>query len=397
MQTIPLCQFSPGALGLVDAPPEPAFDNITALAASIFAAPSAVVSIVEPERDRQYFKSQRGVPEPWASMRQTPLSHSFCNHVVRLRGPLVVENAPEHPLVRGNPGIAALGITAYLGVPINDPAGHPVGALCVVDRKPRRWTEADVTTLAQLAACVSDAIHLKAEIMAGEALRAEQQEFTYALSHELKGPTNTLHLLLNEMAALRSSRPSPECDELLGLGLETISRMGGMIEDVLAYTQVIGRKLEFEKIDLGRLVREILDDLKADIARTGAVVGVADLPTCDGNLMQLRMLLQNLVANALKFRKKDVAPAVSVTGEVIANGDQIRLTVKDNGIGIAPEDHRKIFKLFRRLHLREEYAGTGLGLALCKRIVSNHGGEISVSSHLGEGSEFTVLLPRTLE
>lgn len=396
METLPLCHYSPTALGLVDAPAEPAFDNVTALAANMFAAPASLVSIVEFDRGRQYFKSLRGIPEPWASQRQTPLSHSFCQHVVQRHGPLVVENAHEHPLLRNSPGIAALGITAYLGVPIHGPAGHPVGALCVIDRRPRVWSETDVATLEQLGTCVSDAIHLKGEIMAGEALRAEQQEFTYALSHELKGPTNTLHLLLNEMVALHSGEPDGECAELLGLGLETITRMGGVIDDVLSYTQVIGRNLAFEQVDLARLVREILDDLKGDILRTGAELHVPDLPVCDGNRMQLRMLFQNLIANALKFRRKRVAPVVTVACDLLANGDQLRVSVRDNGIGIAPENHRKIFHLFTRLHLREEYGGTGLGLSLCKRIVSNHGGEISVRSALGQGSEFTVLLPRTL-
>lgn len=394
MNEIAHCRYSLSQLGLVDSDPEAPFDNLTALAASMLGAPVSLVSIVEFGHDRQFFKSQRGVPEPWASRRQTPLSHSFCQHVVRENAPLVVENAPEHPLVRDNRAIPELGVTAYLGVPIYDPVGIPVGALCVIEGQRRAWSEANLETLSKLAACVSDAIRLKAEIMAGEELRAEQREFTYAISHDLRAPANTLHLLLNELTALRDGDADEDVAELLALSQNTIARMGCMIDDVLNYTRVIGGDPQLEPVDLAVLVGEILEDLKGDIRCAGGSVEVGDLPVYTGNRMQLRVLLQNLIANALKFRKPGVAPVVSIGAGIAPQSSHLRLVVTDNGIGIAAENHEKVFKLFQRLHVREEYPGTGLGLSLCQRIARNHGGEITLRSALGEGSEFTVLLER---
>ena len=120
-------------LGLVDAGPERDFDNLTDLASALIGAPVSLISFVEPERDRQYFKSARGLPEPWASQRQTPLTHSFCQHVRASGKPLVVEEAMRHDLVCDNLAVRDLGVVAYLGAPVRDAAGEAVGALCVID------------------------------------------------------------------------------------------------------------------------------------------------------------------------------------------------------------------------------------------------------------------------
>lgn len=162
--------FTLAEIGLVDAPPEAAFDAITRLATRLFSVPVALVSIVEEENDRQFFKSQQGLAEPWASQRQTPLSHSFCQHVKRAARPLVVASAPDHPLVRDNPAIRDLGVMAYLGVPIFGPEGQALGALCVIEGRPRDWTAEDVETISDLAKCVTDEIALRASLKATQAL-----------------------------------------------------------------------------------------------------------------------------------------------------------------------------------------------------------------------------------
>ena len=152
------------SMGLLDAPPEPGFDAITRAAMRIFATPVALVSIIDEARDRQYFKSLHGLPEPWAGRRETPLSHSFCQHV-KLRGaPLVVQCAPAHPLVCDNLAIRDLNVIAYLGVPIHDPFGRTLGALCVIDGVEREWSDDDIDLLEDLAICVSDEIRLRASL-----------------------------------------------------------------------------------------------------------------------------------------------------------------------------------------------------------------------------------------
>jgi len=146
------------ATGLLDSPPEPGFDRHARLAAQMMNAPVALVSLVD--EDRQFFKSCLGVAEPWASDRETPLSHSFCQHAVAAREPLVVDDAREHPVLRENPAIRDIGAIAYAGVPLIDLEGHALGTLCVIDSRPRQWSSHQVELLGDLAASVVSEITL---------------------------------------------------------------------------------------------------------------------------------------------------------------------------------------------------------------------------------------------
>jgi GAF domain-containing protein len=140
------------ATQLLDSPAEEAFERPTRLAAKVLRAPVALVSLLD--EHRQFFKSCLGLPEPWASRREMPLSHSFCQHAVASREPLKVEDAREHAVLRHNAAIKDLEVIAYLGMPLITDAGHALGTVCVIDHKPRRWTEDDVAVLQDLAGLV---------------------------------------------------------------------------------------------------------------------------------------------------------------------------------------------------------------------------------------------------
>ena len=148
--------------GLLDSPPEAAFDRVTALARRVLGVPTSTVTLVDV--DRQFFKSQWGLGEPWASRRETPLSHSFCQHVVAQNAPLVVDDARAHRLVRDNLAICDLGVVSYLGVPIRSPDGYVLGALCAIGDRPRAWTDDDRAVMADLTAVVESEIALRAEM-----------------------------------------------------------------------------------------------------------------------------------------------------------------------------------------------------------------------------------------
>ncbi len=153
-------------LGLVgDAATAPEIDNLTLLAASVFDAPVSLLSIVQPERDRQFFTSSTGLAEPVKSERQTPLSHSFCQHVVARGQVLVVGDSRKEPLVANNPSVYELGVIAYLGTPIYKHEGEPIGALCVIEHQPRVWTLDDANKLDRLGTCVSEAIKARAQLL----------------------------------------------------------------------------------------------------------------------------------------------------------------------------------------------------------------------------------------
>jgi len=151
-------------LQLVDAPPEEAFDKFTRLTTRFIKVPVALVSFVQEEQDRQYFKSEIGLTGVWAETRQTPLSHSFCQYVKRENRPLVVEYAPEDARVCENLAIPDLGVHAYLGIPIHGPDGAALGALCAIDSKRRKWSQTDKDVMTDLAACVTDQIRLRAAL-----------------------------------------------------------------------------------------------------------------------------------------------------------------------------------------------------------------------------------------
>ena len=146
------------ATGLLDSDVSPSFDRLARVAAHVLNAPVALVSLVD--ADRQFFKSCLGLPEPWASERGAPLSHSFCQHAVASREPLVVDDAREHELLRDNPAIRDMGVVAYAGIPLIDADGHALGTLCVIDSRPRHWTTHQVQLLSDLAASVVTEIAL---------------------------------------------------------------------------------------------------------------------------------------------------------------------------------------------------------------------------------------------
>ena len=378
-------------LGLVDSPPEDSFDNLTSLAAMTLDVPVSLVSILDFSGEgRQFFKSQLGLPEPWASRRETPLTHSFCQHVVIDDAPLIVPDALCHDKVRDNLAITDISVRAYLGVPVYDPTGTPIGALCVIDGKPRTWDDQALELLNKLAACVSDAIRLNASIKMNEDLIEEQRNFSYAIAHDLKAPANTLKYVLDEVTM--ASIEDPDLAEVVEVGQRTLERMSRQTQDVLRYTHTLDAEAPAEQIDLSEVVNGVLENLTEEIARTRAVVRVGTLPKVCGNAAQLRSVFQNLIENSLKYSPRNQVPVVEVAARQRGTGALV--TVRDNGIGIPAEFRDRVFRPFERLHRNSEYTGTGLGLSLCRRVIEAHGGTIEIcDASPKDGTQFNITLP----
>lgn len=170
-------------VGLLDTPPEDTFDRLTNLARRILKVPVAYVSLVD--KDRQFFKSCVGLPEPWAARRETPLSHSFCKHVVASGTPLVVDDARRHPALAGNPAIQDLKIAAYAGIPLQTSDGHTIGSFCAVDTQARTWTFDDIEILKDLAAIVMGDIELRWLARQSDAARAAADSRVRTLEQRL--------------------------------------------------------------------------------------------------------------------------------------------------------------------------------------------------------------------
>lgn len=211
----------------------------------------------------------------------------------------------------------------------------------------------------------------------------------------MKSPTNTLKLLHGDIINALNPDMDEEVADLLHLCEGTTDRMSSLVEEVLEYMRATGTVRAFEKVDLNDLIKEVLADHQDLLQQTSAKVNGGQRPIVNGNLVQLRVLLQNLVSNGIKFVAPGTRPELTLQTVTGAEPHRAIISIRDNGIGIGiAEDHQvNIFKMFQRLHLRENYPGSGIGLSLCLRIVKNHKGSIEVNSSLGEGSEFLIKLP----
>ena len=239
---------------------------------------------------------------------------------------------------------------------------------------------------------------LRQEIAAREqvqaALRrsnAELEQLAYVASHDMQEPLRMIASYLQLVADRYGDALDADGHEFIGYAVDGAKRMQALISDMLAYSRVSTRARPFQPTDSARIVATAERHLQIAIEEGGAEIERGELPVVLGDEVQLLQLFQNLIGNAIKFRGH-AAPRVRVTAEPADDG--WCFSVGDNGIGIAPEYFERIFVLFQRLHGRKEYPGTGIGLALCKRIVERHGGRIWVESTTGQGSVFRFTLPR---
>ncbi len=223
----------------------------------------------------------------------------------------------------------------------------------------------------------------------------ELQDFASVASHDLQEPLRKISAFSDRLVRKYGDTLPADGQDYLARMKNAVERMSGLIEDLLTYSRVTTRAKPFEKLDLNVVVREVLEDLETRIHQTGGIVEVEDLPSIEADPMQMRQVFQNLIGNALKFRREGVAPVVHVGAEIVEapDGRQCRITVRDNGIGFEGQFAERIFRVFERLHGRDQYEGTGMGLAIVKKIAERHGGTASAEGVLNEGATFTVTLP----
>jgi signal transduction histidine kinase len=220
---------------------------------------------------------------------------------------------------------------------------------------------------------------------------AELEQLAYVASHDMQEPLRMVASYLQLVAQRYRGQLDADADEFIGYAVDGAKRMQALINDLLAYSRVATKARPFEPTDCNRALDMAQSNLRIALQDSGAQVTRGPLPVVMGDPTQLTQLFQNLVGNAIKFKRVDPVQ-VHIAAEPRDAG--WCFTVTDNGIGIEPEYHERIFALFQRLHGRGEYPGTGIGLAICKRVVERHGGTIAVRSQPGEGSTFWFTLPR---
>lgn len=381
--------------GLLDSDPEEAFDRLTALAGRLAGAPVALLTVLD--NNRQFFKAQVGLREPWAGRRETPLTHSFCQYVAATDKPLVVDDARNRPWLEDNRAIEELGVIAYCGVPLRTSSGQAIGSLCVIDSVPRDWQHELPSILEELARSVMAEVELRKQSLALLELTQRQNALLGTVAHDLRTPLTVVaaysKLLLHPRWSLsEETRPM----------VEAIKRSGEFM------LRLVDNILDLEALKSGKVTLhlaatdlvQVVTDLVALQEVVAGLKGISVSFECDLETLQAQVdpskfeqIVQNLLGNAIKF-----SPAnSSVTVSLSATPDEVQLDVADSGPGITQEDQEKVFEPFAKGAARPTAGekSTGLGLTIVKRLVEAHGGSIRIESEgRDKGTTFRVRIPR---
>ncbi|ADD06738.1 histidine kinase [Natrialba magadii ATCC 43099] len=283
------------------------------------------------------------------------------------------------------------GLSCYLGTKVMN-GTTPYGTLWVGSTEPRdhEFTETEHTFLELMGQWVSYEIEREHRESALRESNKRLEQFAYAASHDLQEPLRMVSSYLQLIEQRYGEEFDEDGEEFLEFAVDGADRMRRMIDGLLAYSRVETRGDPLEPVELETVLDDVREDLQLQIEDTDTTITAEPLPCVEGDGDQLRQVLQNLLENAITY-SGDATPRIYLDAE--RRKHEWVLSVHDNGIGIEPENQDRVFDIFNRLHSRDEYDGTGLGLALCQRIVERHGGKMWIDSEPGEGATFSLTLP----
>ena len=282
---------------------------------------------------------------------------------------------------------------------------YVIGVLSVQSYEMNRYTEADLSLLERFCGIVAPALEraFAEEDLASinrelERSNTELEQFAYVASHDLQEPLRKIQAFGDRLQSKCADSLDERGTEYLKRMLNAATRMRELINGLLSYSRVTTRAKPFSPTDLNSVVKGVISDMEITISRTDARIQKDDLPVVYADELQMRRLFQNLIGNAMKFKREDVAPVVKIYSEIIddSNSEEYgmcRISVEDNGIGFEEKYVERIFEVFQRLHGRNKYYGSGIGLAICRKIVNRHGGTITAESEPGRGAKFMFTLP----
>ena len=265
------------------------------------------------------------------------------------------------------------------------------------------WEKAKISPIKNKDGVITHFVALKEDVtalkLAEEALKRhteelersnrELEQFAYVASHDLQEPLRIVAGYVQLLSRRYKGKLDENAEEFISFALDATKRMQALISDLLAYSRIGSGGKDFGSVDMEKVLDSTLLDLNPALSERGAEVTRSPLPSVKGDEPQLRRLFQNLIGNAVKYCSE--MPRIHVSAEKKA--DSWLFSIRDNGIGIAPRHHDRIFQIFQRLHAKNEYSGTGIGLAICKKVVENHGGRIWVESEAEKGSTFYFTIP----
>jgi PAS domain S-box-containing protein len=343
-----------------------------------------------------------------------PATGGLTGYLLKKNCPLLLTDKQQRQMMaRGEVQVAGTVSAAWLGVPLRTPAGT-IGALVVQSYDDSAaFTPTDLEFLTSVGSQIAITIERqqaqdrlgRTAAMLSQSNR-ELQDFASVASHDLQEPLRKIQAFGDRLRQKCEGELSEAGTDYLARMLNAASRMQTLINDLLTFSRVTTKAQPFSKVDLNVIARDVLSDLEVRIEQTGGSVEVSELPVIDADPLQMRQLFQNLIANALKFRKPDEPSFVKIFANcdsqiaegatwALANAETWQISVTDNGIGFDEKYLDRIFTVFQRLHGRNTYEGTGVGLAVCRRIVERHNGSITARSKPGQGATFIVKLPST--
>lgn len=380
------------ATGLLDTPAEESFDRLTRLAAKLVGAPTALVSLVDEER--QFFKSSVGLGEDLEERRETPLSHSYCKYVVATGRPFVIEDARENEITRESPAIPDFDAISYCGIPLRDGAGHLLGSFCVVDSEPHDWSEGDVAILSELAELVMTELRLRKLANdldhSNKALNEVNQslrDFISVASHDMKNPLTSVLGFSSMMTQRWESFPDDQKKGFVEIIERQAQFLARLVEDLLTLSKVEAGAISPDpvKIDVAKVT--------ADIASGGA--GAEFQLQVDPNTYtevdpdHFQRIMTNLMTNAVKYGE---SPFLIRTR---SEEGPVRLEIIDHGEGVPQEFVPRLFQRFARAtEVASSREGTGLGLSIVRGLAEVNGGTVDYEPNEPRGSRFVVTLPR---
>jgi len=228
------------------------------------------------------------------------------------------------------------------------------------------------------------------------------EEFIHVISHDIKEPIRKIVTYTSHLSVTKAAHFAKEELSSLNIINSSALRLNSLVDDLVKYA-FSATKVESAEVDLNDVLKEVTDDLELTIKEKSAIIICGTLPKIEGSGVQMRQLFSNLLSNAIKYSKQGVDPEITITSEAVSGiDDQLterrfyKISLRDNGIGMDQVHLTKIFTIFQRLHMRNEYSGNGIGLAICKKIMENHSGRIDVESILKKGSTFNLYFPLIL-
>jgi PAS domain S-box-containing protein len=328
--------------------------------------------------------------------RRVPVGCYKIGRIASGEEPTFVTNEVTHdPRVHDRQWAASLGLVSFAGYRLLSPKGTPLGVLATFSK---RQIDADEDTLLEVVANTANQViqtgkaEESLERTAEELARSNKdlEQFSSVVSHDLQEPLRTVRGFVQLLRQQYGNRLDADADQYIGHAIDGTNRMETLIGDLLAYARVTTRSGELVPTDAGVALRRALDNLQTSIEETAAEITHGELPFVRANGTQLVQLFQNLIGNALKFRGA-APPTIRI--DACRKENHWQFSVCDNGIGIDAKYQDRLSQIFQRLHTRTQYPGTGIGLAICKRIVDHHGGRIWVESEPGQGATFRFTLP----